>query len=350
MSPPSPQFGKPAPRRIPAFELGPNLVEHQVGAKRIRDVVWVDPEDVESVLSAYQAQNVRLPLFKEHREELGSFGAVGLERSLRGGIDQVIDYSPEGQRLVESGAYLYDSPEIVMSAPDRLGRKHLREIRSGSLVNKPARAGSQPLLLSARARGPMSNAATPYRRFLDLGGQLQEALKELSGSDAEQAKAILGLDEPLKVGLAAAQVAVQTLEPPPAAAEAVMLSAAAHAAADLGAKVLKLTGSASADEALGYLEAQGDAVKALSAKLIEYATAAGALPAAEADRFRAMSAGHLLGHLRAAGAVVTLSAKPAATDGAPPPAAPAKQEPEPSPFADEVAAGLLGPKLTSGSR
>jgi hypothetical protein len=328
------------------------LVEHQVGAKRIRDVVWVDPEDVESVLSTYQEQNVRLPLFKEHREELGSFGAVGLERSPRGGIDQVIDYSPEGQRLVESGAYLYDSPEIVMSAPDRLGRKHLREIRSGSLVNKPARTGSQPLLLSARARGPMSNAATAYRRVLEIGGQLQEALKELSGTDAEQAKVILGIDEPLKVGLAAAQVAVQTLDPPPAAgeAEAVMLSAAAHAAADLGTKVLKLTGSASADEALGYLEAQGDAVKALSAKLIEYATAAGALPAAEADRFRAMSAGHLLGHLRAAGAVVTLSAKPAATDGAPPPAAPATQEPEPSPIADEVAAGLLGPKLTSGSR
>lgn len=350
MSPPSPQFGKPARRRVRAFNLGPNLIEHQVGEKRIKDIIWMTAEDRDAVLRTFELQDVTLPLYKEHRPELGSFGAIRLEVAPDGGLDQLIDYSPDGRALVESGRYMYDSPEIVASAPDTHGRKRLMDVRSGSLVNVPARTGSQPLLLSARARGPMSNAATPYRRFLDLGGQLQEALKELSGSDAEQAKAILGLDEPLKVGLAAAQVAVQTLEPPPAAAEAVMLSAAAHAAAHLGAKVLKLTGSASADEALGYLEAQGDAIKALSAKLIEYATAAGALPAAEVDRFRSMSAGHLLGHLRAAGAVVTLSAKPAATDGAPPPAAPAKQEPEPSPFAEEVAAGLLGPKLTSGSR
>ena len=36
MTPQSPQFGKPARRRVRAFNLGPNLIEHQIGAKRIK--------------------------------------------------------------------------------------------------------------------------------------------------------------------------------------------------------------------------------------------------------------------------------------------------------------------------
>ena len=346
MTPQSPQFGKPARRRVRAFNLGPNLIEHQVGEKRIKDIVWMLPEDRDAVLATFSSQGVTLPLYKLHKEQEGSFGAVRLEPAPDGGLDQVIDYSPDGRSLVESGRFMFDSPEIVTTRDDK-GRRRLRDFRSAALVNAPARTGSQPLLMSAKARGDMSKSLSNFQRFLELQAEMEPILKGFS-DDSEEGKAAMAAGEGLGRLTAYAQQQVQVLTP--AAADTVQMSAAVHAAAGLGAEVIKMTGSATAEEALGYLEAQGDAVKALSAKLIEYATAAGALPAAEVDRFRSMSAGHLLGHLRAAGAVVTLSAKPAATDGAPPPAAPAKQEPEPSPFADEVAAGLLGPKLTSGSR
>lgn len=352
MEPIKPQFGKPARRRIRAFDLGPNLIEHQIGAKRIKDVIWMLPEDRDAVIATYSGQNVALPLYKEHRPEHGSYGAVHLEVAPDGGLDQVVDYSPVGRALVESGAYMYDSPEIVHSAPDALGRKRLRDVRSASLVNVPARTGSQPLLMTARARGPMSTSADPFRRVLELGGQLQETFKELSGVELEQAKAVLEANEPIAKAIAAAQVAVQTLSPPAPTGETVQMSAAARDAATLGARVMKMTGSASADEAMGYLEAQDGTVKALSAKLVDYAIESGALPAAEADRFRAMSPGQLLGHLRAGvPAVVQMSAKPAASDGAQPPAAAKSQEiAESCAIAEEVAAGLLGPKLNMGSR
>lgn len=198
----------------------------------------------------------------------------------------------------------------------------------------------------------MSTSADPFRRVLELGGQLQETFKELSGVELEQAKAVLEANEPIAKAIAAAQVAVQTLSPPAPTGETVQMSAAARDAATLGARVMKMTGSASADEAMGYLEAQDGTVKALSAKLVDYAIESGALPAAEADRFRAMSPGQLLGHLRAGvPAVVQMSAKPAASDGAQPPAAAKSQEiAESCAIAEEVAAGLLGPKLNMGSR
>ena len=34
---------------------------------------------------------------REHRPELGSFGAIRLEAAPDGGLDQVIDYSPDGR-------------------------------------------------------------------------------------------------------------------------------------------------------------------------------------------------------------------------------------------------------------
>ena len=101
MTPQTPQFGRPARRRVRAFDLGPNVIEHQVGPKRIRDLIWVDPQDVQDVLATFSAQDVALPLYREHKPEDGSFGAVRLERAPDGGIDQVFDYSPEGRALLE---------------------------------------------------------------------------------------------------------------------------------------------------------------------------------------------------------------------------------------------------------
>lgn len=346
MNPQSPQFGKPARRRIRAFDLGPNVIEHQVGAKRIRDLVWVDPQDVEATLQTFRAQGVVLPVYKEHQEDEGSFGAVTLERAPDGGIDQVIEYSADGRALVESGRFMFDSPEIVASAPDHLGRKHLREIRSAALVNKPARTGSQPLLLSAKAKDPMS--LTTYQQFLEHAGQMEPLLKQLASADTEEGKSAAQVAEPLSKLIAQAQQAIQTLSPPAPSGEVVQMSAAARDAADLGARVLKLTGSVSGAEALGFLEAREGTVKALSAKVVEFGVAVGALPAAEADRYRAMDPAVLLGHIRGGAAVVNLSAKQAG-DGAPPPA---KVEVKPAEgvdgaFVENVTAGLFGPKLGS---
>lgn len=346
MTPQTPQFGKPARRRVRAFDLGPNVIEHQVGAKRIRDLIWVDPQDVQDVLATFSAQDVALPLYREHRPEDGSFGAVRLERAPDGGIDQVFDYSPEGRALVESGRYMFDSPEIVASAPDALGRKHLRDIRSGSLVNVPARTGSQPLLLSAKAKDHAMSLTT-YQQFLEHAGQMEPLLKQLATAETEEGKAAAQVAEPLAKLIAQAQQQIQVLAPPPPSGDVVQMSGAARDAADLGARVLKMTGSASGAEAMGYLEAREGTVKALSAKVVEFGVAVGALPAAEADRFRAMEPAQLLGHIRGGAAVVNLSAKQAG-DGAPPPA---KVEAKPqadgvdTAYVENITAGLFGPKL-----
>ncbi len=345
MPPTTPQFGKPARRRVRAFSLGPNLIEHKVGPARIRDLVWVDPQDVDAVLAAFSTQDVTLPLYREHRPEDGSFGAVRLERAPDGGIDQVIDYSPAGRELVESGRWMFDSPEIVASAPDALGRKHLRDIRSASLVNEPARTGSQPLLLSAKAKDPMS--LSTYQQFLEHAGQMEPLLKQLASAETEEGKAAAQVAEPLAKLIAQAQQQIQALAPPPSG-DVVQMSAAVRDAADLGAKVLKLTSSVSSAEAMGYLEAREGTVKALSAKVVEFGVAVGALPAADADRFRAMDPAQLLGHIRGGAAIVNLSAKQP-SDGAAPPAAKAEAKPQAdgvdTAYVETITAGLFGPKL-----
>ena len=98
-----PNFDKPAPTRVRAYNLGANPFEYQVGPTRQRDVLHVDPADVDAVLQAFQAQGVALPIYKEHDESQGSFGAMTLERAEDGGIDQVCTWSPEGAALVASG-------------------------------------------------------------------------------------------------------------------------------------------------------------------------------------------------------------------------------------------------------
>ena len=346
MTPQSPQFGKPARRRVRAFNLGPNLIEHQVGAKRIKDIIWMTAEDRDAVLRTFGSQDVTLPLYKEHRPELGSFGAIRLEVAPDGGLDQVIDYSPDGRALVESGRFMYDSPEIVASAPDTHGRKRLMDVRSGSLVNVPARTGSQPLLMSAKARGDMS--LNTFQRMLEIGGQFEPILTEAFKVANEEVKASLTqMGEPMAKLMAYAQQQVQALTPP--AADTVQMSAAVHAAAGLGAEVIKMTGSATAEEALAFLQGRDATVMALSAKVIEYAIQAGVLPAAEADRYRKMTPPQLLGHLRASagGAVIQMTA--AAGDGAAPPAPKAEPEEdaEARTYGESVANGLLGPKLGS---
>ena len=346
MTPQSPQFGKPARRRVRAFNLGPNLIEHQIGAKRIKDIIWMTAEDRDAVLRAFGSQAVALPLYKEHRPELGSFGAIRLEAAPDGGLDQVIDYSPDGRALVESGRYMYDSPEIVASAPDSRGRKRLMDVRSGSLVNVPARTGSQPLLMSAKARGDMSKSLSNFQRFLELQAEMEPLLKGFS-DDSEEGKAAMAAGEGLGRLTAYAQQQVQVLSPP--AADTVQMSAAVHAAAGLGAEVIKMTGSATAEEALAFLQGRDATVMALSAKVVEYGVQAGVLPAAEADRYRKMTPPQLLGHLRASAGAAVIQMTAAAGDGAAPPAPKAEPEEdaEARTYGESVTGGLLGPKLGS---
>ena len=124
-----------------------------------------------------------------------------------------------------------------------------------------------------------------------------------------------------------AQQQVQVLSPP--AADTVQMSAAVHAAAGLGAEVIKMTGSATAEEALAFLQGRDATVMALSAKVVEYGVQAGVLPAAEADRYRKMTPPQLLGHLRASAGAAVIQMTAAAGDGAAPPAP--KAEPKKTP-------------------
>ena len=319
-SPPVPNFSKPPPSRIPAFKLGPNEYDHQVGAKRVRGVLWVDEQDVEEVLAVFAKQGVSLPIYLEHDALKGSYGAVTLDRSADGGIDQIWTLSPDGLALVGSGRWMFDSPELVEATmPD--GRKHLREIRSGSLVNKPARTGSRPLLMSTMSTDYLQSA----RKLLECMGTMEPCLKSMGSSTHEGLRKVHETMGPI-MGTCAAylQSAIEELDedhdgmstetqdkpltPNTAGADSMKMgaqvlemSAADKASIGLAAEVLKMTGTSTPAEALGKLEGTNAAVDAMKAELIKMGAELG-IPGmtGDADKFKAYEPGRLLSYMSSA--------------------------------------------------
>ena len=319
-SPPVPNFSKPPPSRIPAFKLGPNEYEYQVGAKRVRGVLWVDEQDVEEVLAVFAKQGVSLPIYLEHDALKGSYGAVTLDRSADGGIDQIWTLSPDGLALVGSGRWMFDSPELVEATmPD--GRKHLREIRSGSLVNKPARTGSRPLLMSTMSTDYLQSA----RKLLECMGTMEPCLKSMGSSTHEGLRKVHETMGPI-MGTCAAylQSAIEELDedhngmstetqdkpltPNTAGADSMKMgaqvlemSAADKASIGLAAEVLKMTGTSTPAEALGKLEGTNAAVDAMKAELIKMGAELG-IPGmtGDAEKFKAYEPGRLLSYMSSA--------------------------------------------------
>ena len=319
-SPPVPNFSKPPPSRIPAFKLGPNEYEYQVGAKRVRGVLWVDEQDVEEVLAVFAKQGVSLPIYLEHDALKGSYGAVTLDRSADGGIDQIWTLSPDGLALVGSGRWMFDSPELVEATmPD--GRKHLREIRSGSLVNKPARTGSRPLLMSTMSTDYLQSA----RKLLECMGTMEPCLKSMGASTHEGLRKVHETMGPI-MGTCAAylQSAIEELDedhdgmstetqdkpltPNTAGADSMKMgaqvlemSAADRASIGLAAEVLKMTGTSTPAEALGKLEGTNAAVDAMKAELIKMGAELG-IPGmtGDADKFKTYEPGRLVAYMSSA--------------------------------------------------
>lgn len=319
-SPPVPNFSKPPPSRIPAFKLGPNEYEYQVGAKRVRGVLWVDEQDVEEVLAVFAKQGVSLPIYLEHDALKGSYGAVTLDRSADGGIDQIWTLSPDGLALVGSGRWMFDSPELVEATmPD--GRKHLREIRSGSLVNKPARTGSRPLLMSTMSTDYLMSA----RKALECFGALEPCVKSMASSTHEGLRKVHETMGPI-MGTCAAylQSAIEELDedhdgmstesqdkpltPNTAGADSMKMgaqvlemSAADKASIGLAAEVLKMTSTSTPAEALGKLEGTNAAVDAMKAELIKMGAELGISGmTGDADKFKAYEPGRLLSYMSSA--------------------------------------------------
>ena len=314
-----PNFDKPAPTRVRAYNLGANPFEYQVGPTRQRDVLHVDPADVDAVLQAFQAQGVALPIYKEHDESQGSFGAMTLERADDGGIDQIWSLNPEGLALVAGGRWMYDSPEIVAQTMQD-GRKHLREIRSGSLVNKPARTASKPLLMSAMAKSAVY--IQDARKCLEHIGSLEQSCKGMAAGQNEQMKAALELLNPV-LGKAAAHIqsaidemdiaesadenplpesqgikkmSTQTEQP-----EVLQMSASDRDAMKLGAEILKMTGTHNAAEALGKLEGERALTDVLKAEIIKMGAELG-IPGftSDADKFAKYEPSRLLAYMSTA--------------------------------------------------
>ena len=317
---PVPNFDKPPPKRVRAYSLGENEYEYQVGPKRVRDRMWVDAADVEEVLRVFATQGVALPIFKEHDEEQGSFGAITLERAEDGGIDQICTWSPEGAALVASGRYLFDSPEIVVAVGED-GRKHLREIRSGSIVNKPARTNSKPLLMSAMVK--QAAYLQDARKCLEHIGGLEQSCKGMSAGHAnEKLKAALDLLNPV-LGPAAAHIqgAIDEMDidesaldnPLPesqgikmstqttAQPEVLQMSASDRDALKLGAEILKMTGSHNAAEALGKLEGERALVDVLKSEIVKMGAELGIQGfTSDADKFRTYEPQRLIAYMATA--------------------------------------------------
>jgi len=315
---PVPNFDKPPPRRVRAYNLGENEYEYQVGPKRVRDRMWVDAADVEEVLRVFATQGVALPIFKEHDETQGSFGAITLERAEDGGIDQICTWSPEGGSLVASGRYLFDSPEIVVVVGED-GRKHLREIRSGSIVNKPARTNSKPLLMSAMAKP--AAYIQDARKCLEHLGSLEMSCKGMAAGQNEKMKAALDLLNPV-MGKAAAHIQsaidemditesadenplpesqgikMSTQTPQP---EVLQMSSADRDALKLGAEVLKMTGAATGAEALGKLEGERALTDVLKAEIVKMGAELGIQGfTSDADKFAKYEPSRLLAYMSTA--------------------------------------------------
>lgn len=313
-----PNFDKPAPTRVRAYNLGANPFEYQVGPTRQRDVLHVDPADVDAVLQAFQAQGVALPIYKEHDESQGSFGAMTLERADDGGIDQIWSLNPEGLALVAGGRWMYDSPEIVAQTMQD-GRKHLREIRSGSLVNKPARTASKPLLMSAMAKP--AAYIQEARKCLEHLGSLEMSCKGMAAGQNERMKAALDLLNPV-MGKAAAHIQsaidemditesadenplpesqgikMSTQTPQP---EVLQMSSADRDALKLGAEILKMTGAATGAEALGKLEGERALTDVLKAEIVKMGAELGIQGfTSDADKFAKYEPSRLLAYMSTA--------------------------------------------------
>lgn len=295
-TPKLPDFSKAPRKRVPAFVLGANLVEWQTPTGRKQDVIWVDEEAIRQVMDAYNRQANALPIFKDHNEADGAYGAMALEATPTG-IDQIWALNPDGERLASGGRYLFDSPEILTrTGPD--GRKRLAEIRSGSLVNKPARTGSQPLLMSAMSQ---NETVKMMNDALEKLGSLEKAVKGLLDSGDAAVKTVgEALAPHLGPAIAAlqaqsqqAQVAAMSAAPPHQTAQARDVST-------LGIEVLKMTGAASSDEAIGVLEAKDAQVSKMSALLVKLGVETGRLEAADEANFAKMTPARLVARLSAA--------------------------------------------------
>lgn len=280
-----PDFSKTARTEIPAFRLGPNLVKWQLPTGTRREVIYMDAEDRQRVLDAFKRQGVALPIYREHDEKLGAFGAVRLVETADG-ISQELALTQEGRELVESGKVLYDSPEVLTRRKD--GRLHLEEIRSASLVTKPARAGSEPLLLSATA-----SVARRMQELMDSIQGLGDAEKGVktaaaSGS-AEEVTSLKQVASALQGAIAELRGLANKLQP----AQTAQMSAAAsetasHSvteAARGGVELLRLTGATSVDHALGQIEASQAVISKLSALCVAMGVETGRLQAGEAEKY-----------------------------------------------------------------
>lgn len=288
-----PDFSKTPRTRLPLFRLGPNMVEWQTSTGRVRDVVWMEREDLQQVMATYRQQANALPVYKDHNKAEGAFGAMALEETADG-IDQVWALNPSGRELVASGRYLYDSPEILArKAPD--GRKRLLEVRSGSLVNEPARTGSQPLLMSAMQQ---SEGLKAMQDALDKLGGLEKAVKGLIDSGDAAVKAVgEALSPHLGPAIAALQAHAQQQVQVAAMSTTPAPTAQAKDAAVLGVEVLKMTGASSSDEALGLLEAKDAQIVKMSSLLVKMGVETGRLEAAEEANYAKMSPARLVARL-----------------------------------------------------
>ena len=294
-APKLPDFAKSPRKRVPAFVLGANLVEWQTPTGRKQDVIWVDEEAIRQVMDAYNRQANALPIFKDHNEADGAYGAMALEPTPTG-IDQIWTLNPEGERLAAGGRYLFDSPEILTrTGPD--GRKRLAEIRSGSLVNKPARTGSQPLLMSTVNVNPKKAA---LMNALEALGGLEKAVKGLQDSSEAAVKAVGDALAPhLGPAIAALQAQSQT-QVAEMSATPPQQTAQARDASTLGIEVLKMTGASNSDEAIGVLEAKDAQVAKMSALLVKLGVETGRLEAADEANFAKMTPARLVARLSAA--------------------------------------------------
>lgn len=294
-APKLPDFAKSPRKRVPAFVLGANLVEWQTPTGRKQDVVWVDEEAIRQVMNAYNRQANALPIFRDHNEADGAYGAMALEATPTG-IDQIWTLNPDGERLAAGGRYLFDSPEIVTrTGPD--GRKRLAEIRSGSLVNKPARTGSQPLLMSAM----QSETVKMMNDALEKLGGLEKAVKGLLDSGDAAVKTVgEALAPHLGPAIAALQAQSQQAQVAAMSAAPPQQTAQARDASTLGIEVLKMTGASNSDEAIGVLEAKDAQVAKMSALLVKLGVETGRLEAADEANFAKMTPARLVARLSAA--------------------------------------------------
>lgn len=329
-----PDFNKAPRKRLPAFRLGANLVEWQTPTGRKRDVVWMDEADMRAVLDTYKRQANALPIYKDHNESEGAYGAMTLEPTADG-IDQVWSLNQDGEQLAAGGRYLFDSPEILTRiGPD--GRRRLAEIRSGSLVNKPARTGSQPLLMSAM----QSEGMKTMQDALDKLSGLEKAVAGLMNSADSAVKAVgEALAPHLGPAIAALQAQTQQTQVAAMSAQPAESSKEARQAAQLGVEVLKMTGAASSDEALGLLEAKDAQIVKMSAMLVDIGIETGRLEAAEKANYAKMTPARLLARMSVA-EPLNLSAKSEAAA----PQTQTKEDDDLSAFEAELAKGRIGGK------